>query len=172
MPDSPKPRKPQARTTRFDREMRKKFLRLIAENGANISSACRDLAIPRDRFYKYRKTHPKFAAAWDRAAELGIDKLEDEAKRRALEGVEEPIYYKGQLCGQNRRPSDALLAFLLKGHRDKYKEKHELSGPGGQPLAPGVVVYLPDNGRDPDPNAAVAPPELAEVAPKDAEDNK
>jgi hypothetical protein len=38
--------------------------------------------------------------AWHDAVEAGTDALEDEVLRRAKDGVDEPRFYEGQVCGQ------------------------------------------------------------------------
>ena len=44
------------------------------------------------------------------------------ACRRAFEGVERPVYYKGEQVGTWRFYSDALAMFLLKAHRpERYR---------------------------------------------------
>ena len=91
-----------------------------------------------------RKEDPAFAAAWDSAIEDGTDLLEDEARRRALEGVEELIVTMGKIARNDdgtpllvRRLSDTLMLALLKARRpEKYRERvsAEHSGPSGKPL--------------------------------------
>ncbi len=71
-----------------------------------------------------------FQAALKAAEEVAADRLEAEAWRRAVEGVERPVgWYKGQPGGYVREYSDILLIFLLKGLRpEKYRERMELKG--------------------------------------------
>ncbi len=71
-----------------------------------------------------------FQAALKAAEEVAADKLEAEAWRRAVEGVERPVgWYKGQPGAYVREFSDVLLIFLLKGLRpEKYRERMELKG--------------------------------------------
>ena len=46
-----------------------------------------------------------------------------EARRRALTGVEEPVYYKGEAVDRTAKYSDTLLIFLLKAHRpEKFRD--------------------------------------------------
>lgn len=102
---------------------RRDFLARLSEVG-NVSHACLHARIPRRTAYDWRAQDPEFAAAWDAALDVGIDALEDEAMRRALEGTDEPVFYKGEECGAIRRYSDTLTIFLLKAHRpDKYKDR-------------------------------------------------
>lgn len=57
---------------------------------------------------------PEFFAAVDAAARASrVSILEDEAMRRAVEGVEEPVYQSGVLVGVKRVYSDKLLQMML-----------------------------------------------------------
>lgn len=81
-----------------------------------------------------------YAAAFADAQDDAADSLEAEATRRARLGVSEPIYQGGKLVGYKRNFSDTLLIFLLKGLRpEKFKDRHEHSGPGGTPLPVKVI---------------------------------
>ena len=63
--------------------------------------------------------------------------LEDEAIRRAREGVDEPVFYKGEHCGNVRRYSDTLLIFMLKARKpDVYRKRASIehTGANGGPL--------------------------------------
>lgn len=144
--------------TKLTPELIEKFLELLANNGGIVSDAAEDLNISRTALYRERDKNPaiggdgphagkKLRDAWDKAVDLGIDVLEDEAKRRALDGTEEPIFYQGDEVGHVWKKSDRCMELMLKGHRNKYREKHEITGPEGKPLMQPVVVYLPDNKR-------------------------
>lgn len=106
-------------------QKRKKFLELLAEYG-NVSKSADEAGLVRVSLYDHRKRSPQFADAWDEAEALGAKRLEDEARRRAMEGWEEPVYYQGSECGAVRRFSDTLLIVLLKAHfPDKYAERRK-----------------------------------------------
>lgn len=94
---------------------REAFLSNLAELG-NVRDACRAAGIGRSTAYEWRQDIT-FAGAWDAALEEAADALEGEARRRAVEGVEEPIYHRGEVVGHVQRYSDTLLIFLLKGLR-------------------------------------------------------
>lgn len=72
------------------------FCAALAET-ANIGRACTAIGMGRSTAYDWRDDDPEFASAWDRAMQIGVTALEDEAKRRAFEGVEEPIIHQGQI---------------------------------------------------------------------------
>ena len=48
--------------------------------------------------------------------------------RRALEGVEEPVFYKGERVGVIRKYSDSLLILLLMAKRpDQFRERMDVT---------------------------------------------
>ena len=72
----------------------------------------------------YRAAAPTFAVAWDDAYEAGSDWLEDELQRRSHDGWDEPVFYKGEVCGHVRRFSDTLLLANVKARRpEKYRAR-------------------------------------------------
>ena len=105
------------------------FLAAYRETG-NIKLACEAAQIGRSSHYRWRESDPDYAEEFERAKKDAVDVLEAEARRRAVEGWEEPVgWYKGQAGGTVRRFSDTLLIFLLKGLRpDVYRERVEVSG--------------------------------------------
>ena len=53
-----------------------------------MSTAAAVAGTSRTRVYELRKADPAFASAWEEAEEIATDRLEDEARRRALEGCQ------------------------------------------------------------------------------------
>lgn len=86
---------------------------------ASVLRACRRSRVTRSVVYEWRAQDKDFEKAWDAALELGSDALEDEAIRRAHDGVLKPVYQKGHRCGTIREYSDTLLIFMLKARRPK-----------------------------------------------------
>lgn len=87
-------------------------------------------------FYSWKNQYPEFAAAWAEAVDIGADKLEAVAKQRAVEGVQKPVTFQGEITATYTEYSDGLLQFLLKGAKpDKYnRQALQLSGPAGGPI--------------------------------------
>jgi transposase-like protein len=71
------------------------FCAALAET-AQVSKACAAVGISRVTAYKWRKENLDFALAWDEALQVAVSALEDEAIRRAHEGVDEPLVHQGQ----------------------------------------------------------------------------
>jgi hypothetical protein len=101
-----------------------------------VSRACEAVSIDRSTAYRAREADQSFAAAWDDAMETGVDKAEQEAFRRAVEGTEKGVWHMGSLVGSERVYSDSLLSLVLKGRRKKvYADRTELTGADGGPVA-------------------------------------
>lgn len=99
------------------------FLVAYAESG-NVTLAATAAQIDRATHYKWLAADESYAEAFYEAGEAAADLLEKEARRRAVEGVERPVFHKGEECGRIREYSDHLLMFLLKGVRpEKYRER-------------------------------------------------
>lgn len=61
--------------------------------------------------------------------------LEDEAVRRAHEGLRKPVRYKGKIVGYETEYSDSLMLALLKANNpEKFREHVEHSGRDGGPI--------------------------------------
>jgi hypothetical protein len=115
---------------------REKFLAALSETG-NVSRAAQLAGIGRQTVYTHKKSDTEFSKAWDAALDEAADLLEEEARRRAYAGVEEPVYYQGKRVDLIRKYSDTLMIFLLKGCRpEKYADHRrvEHTGEGGGPI--------------------------------------
>lgn len=118
----------------------KQFLEIYSQLG-NRADACRMVGLNYHTFWYHKNNNPKFKAKFERANEIATDILEKEAWRRAHDGVEEPIMYKGEPVAFVRKYSDRLMEILLMGNRpEKYGRtgKFELTGKDGKDLNPEV----------------------------------
>ena len=77
----------------------------------------RPIKISRSAVYRERTTDHEFKEAWDHAKEIATDRLANIAHQRAIDGIEEIRYFKGEPIGTVRRYSDQLLMFLLRAYR-------------------------------------------------------
>lgn len=112
-------------------EKKAAFCAALAASGGNVARACEAVDVTRMTAYRWRQDDPDFAKAWDEAKAIGMDALEDEAIRRAYEGIDKPIVFQGVITDTVKEYSDTLTIFLLKGGKpDKYRDnsKVELSG--------------------------------------------
>jgi hypothetical protein len=98
------------------------FLEAVGQT-CNVTTACKLAGIGRRTAYNHREADQAFASKWHEAIEEGCDDLESEARRRAMDGVEKPIFWRGQRVATVREYSDTLLIFMLKAYRpEKFRE--------------------------------------------------
>jgi len=131
----------------------KGFLAALGTTG-NVSVACGAVGIDRRTAYNRRDADESFAEAWSDALDQSADLLEEEARRRAYQGVRRLKFDHGKpimvpalgddglvIKDQDGNPelvpyveheySDVLLIFLLKGIRpEKYRERTDVRHSG------------------------------------------
>ncbi len=111
---------------------RRAFIITLAETG-NVSEAARATKVSRGAAYALRNSYPEFSTLWDESLEAAVDSLELEARRRAVQGIDQPHFHQGKVTGMVRKYSDALLMFLLRAHRPgKYRERSETGKSGSE----------------------------------------
>jgi hypothetical protein len=115
---------------------------------AHVGKACTLIGIIPRNIYNWKQQDPEFEKAYAEAKQVALGLLEDEATRRALHGVEKPVYQGGKLAGFVTEYSDTLMIVLLKANApEKYRERWtgELTGANGQPLQPPTVNHVHSN---------------------------
>jgi hypothetical protein len=130
------------RKYRLTRRRKQYFLEVLAECG-NVTAAAAAAGVARCVPYGHRKTDDAFAKGWEQAEEIAADRLEAEAWRRGVEGIEEPVISLGKVVqgadGEPlivRRYSDAVLLALLRAHRPENPAvRHAVTLCGGRPSA-------------------------------------
>lgn len=126
----------------LEKEWQNKFIKHLSEK-ANVSAACRKAGISRQYAYQIRDEDGVFKKAWDEALIIATEALEYEARRRAEEGVLDPIYYKDSQVGAVRKYSDTLLIFLLKAHRpETYRDNSHVEHSGEITIAKKAYVNV------------------------------
>lgn len=116
--------------SKFTPERIERFLQELRET-ANVSLAAAAAGWGRRTAYDYKAKSEEFAAEWDSAFQEGLDRLEASLFRRAVHGVEKPVYQGGELVGTVKEYSDTAAIFLLKGGRpEKYRERVDLNNNG------------------------------------------
>lgn len=158
---------------------REPFLAALREYPV-IKHGCDAVGVDRSTVYRARQSDEAFAKGMDDALETGVDRAEQEAFRRGVQGFEEPVIDKGRLCylyeryldeneqeqwrmrldakGQPipltvRKHSDPLLALVLKGRRKQvYAERTEITGADGGPLKQQQITIATGVPADFDPN--------------------
>jgi hypothetical protein len=108
------------------------------EAGLQVKHAAERTTHNRQLFYELRDKDETFAAAWAEAWTAGLQTLEEEARRRAVDGYfEETFGPAGELIRRVHRYSDSLLHKLLAARDpERYGStgRVEVTGPQGTPI--------------------------------------
>lgn len=122
------------------RHPQKRALLLSYSECLRLTDAILHAKIHRSLHYYWLKVDQDYAEAFVQARAMGAQSLEEEAIRRARDGVTRKIFYKDEHIADEQVYSDVLLIFLLKGAMpEKYRERFEHTGGAGGPLEIKVV---------------------------------
>ncbi len=111
------------------------FFHHLGRTGS-VTVAANRAQLRRSTLYERRQDDEEFAERWARALDLGVERLQDNAMNRALNGTPKPIWRNGQEVGSVRQFDNRLLQFLLKAHRP------DLYGDRGKAAAPALPFDL------------------------------
>ena len=84
------------------------FLDRLAVSG-NARAACRRVGLSAESAYRQRRKDPLFARAWAAAVLLGRDASQQVLADRAVDGIEEDVWHRGEVVGTRRRYDTRLL---------------------------------------------------------------
>ena len=108
------------RSNGWSAAVQRAFIEALAETGS-VEAACRRVNRASVGAYLLRR-HPEadsFRKAWQAALDLGMQRVEDVAMDRALNGVEVPVYAYGKIIGTRTVYNDRLLMFMLRNRAPK-----------------------------------------------------
>jgi hypothetical protein len=103
------------------------FIQTLAACGC-VDEACRAVGMSRKSAYALRQRHDAqaFRLAWRAAKDVMVERLDDAAMSRAINGVPIPIFHNGEQVGERRHFDERLTMFLLR-YRDpvRYGRWHD-----------------------------------------------
>jgi len=117
------------RTNRASAHLKKKdFLEALRTTGL-VTDACKIAGIGRRTPYDWAQKSEEFAEAMEAARAEGemvlLDEVRKEARRRGIEGWEEPLVYQGRLTGDTvRKWSDNLLMYWGKYLDPRFRDNY------------------------------------------------
>lgn len=104
---------------------KRKWLAALLETGGGIAKTAVLTGINHGNHYHWLRKDPVYAVVYKKVHERSIIVLEEEARRRAVEGVDEDVYFEGQKVGSRKKYSDNLLMFLMKKRDPSYKDNFQ-----------------------------------------------
>jgi hypothetical protein len=101
------------------------FFHHLGRTGS-VTVAAQRAQLRRSSLYQRRRDDEEFAERWAQALDLGVERLQDNAMNRAMNGTEKPVWRNGRQVGSVRQFDNKLLQFLLRAHRPEvYGDKKQ-----------------------------------------------
>ena len=92
----------------WDAGRKVRFLHHLSEKG-DVRAACARVGMSRQSAYVLRRRDAAFAQGWQAALVLARGHAEEVLATRALDGVEEAVWFRGELVGKRQRYDTRLL---------------------------------------------------------------
>lgn len=122
--------------TYFDDRARIVYLESLERTGM-VGLSAKACGVTHRQINRVFKKDEAFAEACQEALCAYRDRIEAEAHRRAVEGVEKGVWYRGARVGTEQEYSDSLMQTLLKGNRpEKYRDRLDVAAT----VVAGVMV--------------------------------
>lgn len=144
---------------KFTRAAQDLFIQVL-EDTCSPKQAAAAVGISRRLAFYYKQKDTEFRARWEKAIEVALDALLDEAYRRAAIGYEEPVIHGGQLStvtdeetGKQRpltvrKHSDRLLEVLLKfRYGDQMADRLRVKVEESSGLDAAALLKMPSEDR-------------------------
>ncbi|WP_298171999.1 hypothetical protein [Novosphingobium sp.] len=149
----------------FTPERRVRFLHHLATTG-NVRRACAAVGVSAQAAYVHKRRDGAFAHGWHAALLLARDAAEEVLAERALNGVQETIFYRGEAVGHRVR-FDARLLLAHIARLDRHADQAEQEGAPAPGIAARFDEYLAElrEAAEPGDEPAFAPPDYDFDAP-------
>jgi hypothetical protein len=176
VPDD-EPRSTTPANGRWNKRRMAAFLRELAAT-QSVAAAARSVGVSRQSAYrlKNRLVSTPFAFGWEVALEAGFSQLAHAMMDRAVNGVEVPHYYQGELIGTSRSYDERLSIWISSNPWKVGRQQiaREYSAEGFDrlmerieqgPLDWGEVEFADENGEFPEGGNCGAGPEFVDALP-------
>ena len=98
----------------------------LVKNHGDMSSAASAAGVSVASVHFWMEEDDKAAGRLKLAQMIGWSRLESAAYERAVKGIEEDVWYQGQVVGSKRVYSDGLLSQMLKARDKAYAGEQQL----------------------------------------------
>ncbi len=122
----------------FDDTVKNTFLEEVRRTGL-IAKSAKSAGTTSRRIKSECESDEEFEIEFQEALQLYSEVVQAELARRAIDGVEETVYFQGNPCGTKINYSDALLTTLVKAKSSEFREKVSVD----TTIHGGVLLTLP-----------------------------
>lgn len=132
----------------FTPERREVFFQVL-EDTCSPKQAAAAAGISRNTAFYHKANDHEFRSRWDKAVEVALDALLDEAYRRAALGYDEPVIHQGRVATVADPETGEERPLTVRKHSDRLLEVM-LKFRYGDQLADRLRVKVEDTGLDAD----------------------
>ncbi len=149
----------------FTPDRRVRFLHFLATTG-NVRRACAAVGVSAQAAYVHKRRDAAFSHGWHAALLLARDAAEEVLAERAMNGVQETIFYRGEAVGHRVR-FDARLLLAHIARLDRHADQAVQEGEPAPGIAARFDEYLAElrEAAEPGDEPAFAPPDYDFDAP-------
>lgn len=122
-------------------EQKAKLLELVAaDRKIGTVAAAREAGVEgsRARIREAIQADDDLVAQLEEARGRGPETIREEIRRRAIDGVEEPVFHNGDVVGSVTKYSDRMLAMMAKANLPEYRDETDVNihvgGADGGPI--------------------------------------
>lgn len=132
----------------FTPERQELFFQVL-EDTCSPKQAAAAAGISRQTAFYHKANDPEFRSRWEKAVEVALDALLDEAYRRAALGYDEPVVHQGRLATVSDPATGEERPLTVRKHSDRLLEVL-LKFRYGEQMADRLRVRVDDTGLDAD----------------------
>ena len=122
----------------FDDIVKNTFLEEVRRTGL-VAKSARSAGTNSRRIRSECEIDKEFSLEFQEALQIYSEVAQEELARRAIDGVEETVYFQGSPCGKKINYSDSLLTTLVKAKSPEFREKLSVD----TTIHGGVLLTLP-----------------------------
>lgn len=87
----------------------------LSANCGDLYDACMRVGLSLQFVAQWQRDDTEAGARMKEAERLGAMRIQSAVIRRGVEGIMQPVFYQGEVCGYKAEYSDGLLTLLAKG---------------------------------------------------------
>lgn len=134
-------------SSKFTASRREKYLAILRDTG-EPATARDEVGICYGTIVEHRRKTPGFRDDEEESLRQYRATIGKEIHRRAIEGVDEPVFYLGEVAGYVRKYSDRLLIEHAKRHVPEYREKIKIDQTGTLTVGMADLGSLSEESRN------------------------
>lgn len=123
------------------------FLKAYSELGV-VTHAAAAAGVSRQTIYQWQEHDEAFGLLMNQSRGEADDAIRREIHRRAIDGLDKPVYQGGRQVGTIREYSDTLLIFLAKSRMPEFRDKQQIEHTGELAISLKTLTGIRERARN------------------------